>query len=512
MWYITTYDGDISKERRESFAEQKAKRASCGSGPGMTAPIGDRQPWKASRFTRLASFGDRGGVLYNSYTGALAAVSSGERDEAARLLDGAVEAPDDADGLAAELLDAGFLVPSDTDELERASGLHEALKAARTMHLVLMPTEACSFRCSYCYQTFERGAMTREVIDGLKSYVRRAAERVEQITVSWFGGEPLLAFDTILELSDSFMDSCRRGGARYSADMSTNGYGLTKTRLARLVERQVRRYMITLDGGAGVHDRRRKLRGGGPTYGTIIDNLTEWRELDEEYTVDLRVNFDEDNVRDLKAWFGELSALLGGDRRFGLLVRPGGRWGGPRDAQLPVCDRTASDRYLWELAEQGRRAGLPVSGSIADALLPAGAVCYAAKPNALVVGADGRLYKCSVALDDDANQVGRLERDGTMRLDRDKIALWTESGEEKDDVCRTCFYRPACQGNHCPLYRMRTGRRPCPHEKRRLNRVLALLGNDHIDKEGGEADEAYPAARLNGASSADGQSDEVGPG
>ncbi len=420
-------------------------------------------------------------MLYNSYTGALASVSSEEQGEVARLLNGVIETPEDAEGLAGELLAAGFLVPADADELRRASKFHEALKTAGTMHLVLMPTEACNFRCAYCYQTFKRGAMTRDVIEGLKTYVRKAAERVGHLSVSWFGGEPLLAFDAIAELSDSFMDSCRRGGARYSADMSTNGYGLTKEKLAALIERQVRRYMITVDGEAGVHDRRRKLRGGGGTYRTIMDNLRELRSLDAEYTVDLRVNFDEDNIAGLKTWLNELSALLGGDRRFGLLVRPVGRWGGPRDAQLPVCDRTASDRYLWELAEYGRQAGLPISGAVADALMPAGSVCYAAKPNAMVVGTDGSLYKCSVALDDEANQVGKLGRDGTMRLDRDKIALWTDSGEEQDAVCRACFYRPACQGNHCPLYRMRTGKRPCPHEKRKLKRALGLLWNDHVE-------------------------------
>ncbi|MFC4597983.1 radical SAM protein [Cohnella hongkongensis] len=449
----------------------------------------EQRQWKTSRYTRFVRIAGKGGMLYNSYTGAIAAVSADELEETVRWLDDGTAAREEV-GLKAELCAAGFLVPADTDEWRRAGQFHEALKEARSMHLVLLPTEACNFRCSYCYQKFQRGTMTRDVIEGLKAYVREAAERIDHLSVSWFGGEPLLAFDAIMELSDSFMDSCARNGAGYSADMSTNGYGLTKEKLVQLAERQVRRYMVTVDGKDEVHDRRRRLVGGGPTYRTIIDNLRELLSLDDAFTVDLRVNFDEDNVGRVKEWLDELSGLLRGDRRFGLLVRPIGRWGGPRDALLPVCDRTSSDRHLWELAGYGQQVGLPLSEAIADALMPAGSVCYAAKPNSLIVGADGQLYKCSVALDDEANQVGKLNKDGTVVLDPDKMALWTDSGEEQDEVCRSCFYRPACQGNHCPLYRMRTGKRPCPHEKRKLGRVLALLWKNDAGYEGGEQDEA----------------------
>jgi uncharacterized protein len=62
-----------------------------------------------------------------------------------------------------------------------------------------------------------------------------------------------------------------------------------------------------------------------------------------------------------------------------------------------------------------------------------------------------------------------------MELDLDKMALWTTSGEETDAQCQSCFFRPACQGNHCPLYRMRTGNRPCSYEKRQIKRTLRTL-------------------------------------
>jgi uncharacterized protein len=62
-----------------------------------------------------------------------------------------------------------------------------------------------------------------------------------------------------------------------------------------------------------------------------------------------------------------------------------------------------------------------------------------------------------------------------MEVDFDKLALWVTSGEEQDEHCQACFFRPACQGNHCPLYRIRKGKRPCPYEKRKIKQVLRLI-------------------------------------
>ncbi|MBW7475237.1 radical SAM protein [Paenibacillus oenotherae] len=453
------------------------------------------EEWVRSRFNfdRKASKEMR--LLYNSYSGAIAAVEGVEEataryllrrgaipadaseleDDTRHLSGGAAEAAAVME-LASQMYESGFLVSKHADELHMAQQLHQRRKAANFTHLVILPTEDCNLRCTYCYQSFLRGEMGRGTIEGLKAYVHRAAGGIEHLAVSWFGGEPLHAADVLTELSQAFKMSCASANIRYSADMSTNGYELTKERLIQLLDLNVHRYMVTLDGVGAVHDRRRGLREhSGGTFERIIGNLLELREIDRSFTIDIRVNFDKENVGEIPKLLDLLAEAFGGDPRFQLLVRPVGRWGGPHNERIPVCGRTAADAHLWELTRYGLERGLVLSESISDSLKPSGSVCYAAMPQSLVVGSDGRLYKCTLALDDEMNQVGRLHDDGSIELDTDKLALWTDSGEEQDAVCRTCFYRPSCQGNHCPLYRMRTGRRPCPHEKRRLGQVLDLL-------------------------------------
>ena len=51
-------------------------------------------------------------------------------------------------------------------------------------------------------------------------------------------------------------------------------------------------------------------------------------------------------------------------------------------------------------------------------------ICYAAKANSLLIRSDGRIGKCTVALDDDRNTIGRICEDGTIELDNLKLRPW----------------------------------------------------------------------------------------
>ena len=430
--------------------------------------------WIPSRFNAMAQTKQGELILYNSYTGAIGAVAEGER---AAVLEALKRTGIDRELSPVEqtLVECGFLVAENVDEKRRAQFLHQSLHRTDVMHLVILPTEACNFRCVYCYQEFLRGQMKREVIDGLKRFLTKTIPRLTHLTVSWFGGEPLLALDVIEEISTVIIEQTKRYGVAYQADMSTNGYGLSKETMRRLLRCEVTRFMVTLDGSKDVHDVRRVLANRGPTYETILGHLRDIQTLDESFEVDIRVNFDEDNLDRIPLFLDELACYFAGDRRFQLFCRPVGRWGGANDERLPVCDHRTAEVKIWELTEYGIKKGLSMSSMVESMLMPSGAVCYAAKPHSFVIGADGQVYKCTCAFDEEYNRIGRLHADGTMDVDMDKLALWVTSGEETDEQCQACFFRPACQGNHCPLYRLRTGDRPCPHEKRKIKEVLRLI-------------------------------------
>lgn len=317
--------------------------------------------------------------------------------------------------------------------------------------------------------------MRDEVMEGLAAYIAQRAKTLNALTISWHGGEPLLAPHVIERLSGAFIEACSRNDAAYNAEISTNGYYLTRERFEQLLDWHVDRYMITLDGPADVHNARRGLAGGGATYERIISNLLSLKQVERPFEINIRVNFDNSNLEAVHSFIPALHDMFGDDERFAVYFRPVGCMGGENDLTLPVCDARTKDKEIWALNEEAINEGLNVSSFLHDILLPTGAICYAAKPNSMIVGSDGRLYKCSVALEQENNQLGRIHPDGTLDLDMDKLALWTTSGEDTDANCQACFFRPACQGNHCPLYRMRTGNRPCSYEKRQIKKVLRTI-------------------------------------
>jgi uncharacterized protein len=51
-------------------------------------------------------------------------------------------------------------------------------------------------------------------------------------------------------------------------------------------------------------------------------------------------------------------------------------------------------------------------------------ICYAGRANSLLIRANGRIGKCTVAFHDERNDLGYLAEDGTIRIDNEKLSPW----------------------------------------------------------------------------------------
>src|SRR6266850_5496840 len=126
------------------------------------------------------------------------------------------------------------------------------------LHLILLPTEQCNFRCTYCYEDFSIGRMGPETIQGVKRLIDRRLDSLRSLSVAWFGGEPLLARGVIEEISEHIVHALgERPDLHYYADMTTNGYLLDTPAVERLAELGISSYQISLDGPEDLHDQTR---------------------------------------------------------------------------------------------------------------------------------------------------------------------------------------------------------------------------------------------------------------
>lgn len=460
----------------------RAPRAEGGAPALVQLRGGTRARLVPSRFNARTVGGDGRLILWNTLSGAVTVFKPRDRERVLSALspDG-VQAP--LDRVGQYLSRRGFLVRAGLAELDQFRYKFSRQHWRQdVLQLILLASEDCNFRCVYCYEKFRNGTMRPEVRAGVRRLVEQRGPHLRHLGVSWFGGEPLYGWEAVEELAPFFIHTAEKHGLAFTHHMTTNAYLLTEERATRLLEWGCSSYQVTVDGLAAEHDCKRVGRDGSPTWQTVMDNLRSMRARSAPFQVAVRVNFDQDNLPRLAPFIEALSEDFGGDPRFVLRFHPVGRWGGGNDDRLAVCGAGEGRAALDGLRRQALAADLRVEGGIQE-LAPMGAqVCYAARPYNFVVGATGKLMKCTVALDElEENVVGQLHPDGRMELVDEHMAAWVNPHWESDAQCRSCHVLPGCQGAACPLTRVETGKRTCCEVRGTLKREMrfTLEQQDH---------------------------------
>jgi uncharacterized protein len=434
------------------------------------------QHWVPSRYNVRATAEDGRLVLWNTLSGKMTVFKPEDCAPVLELLQKkGFESPKRS--VVEYLVARGYLVRKDVDEFRQFQQLFgQEHYRTDALELILLASEDCNFRCNYCYEDFARGTMIPEVRAGIKKLVEKRIKKLNRLHVSWFGGEPLYGWQAVEDLAPFFLEIAEENEVPFTANMTTNGYLLTPDVADKLLSWQVRNFQVTLDGLAEHHNHSRVARDGSPTFDQILNNLKSLAQRDEQFQVLLRVNFDRVNAPGLSAFVDLLSKELGNDARFSLFLKAVGKWGGVNDAKLDVCGGDESAAIQRDILAQARRQGLHF-GSLRDAARMGSKVCYAARPYNFLIGATGKVMKCTIVLDkSDYNVVGRLTPEGELELDGDRMALWTEPAFEQDSQCRKCVVLPNCQGISCPLIRIEEHTQPCiSTRKNPKGELLAIL-------------------------------------
>ncbi len=306
-----------------------------------------------------------------------------------------------------------------------------------SLNLIVMPTEACNFRCVYCYEDFKLGRMEPRVVRGIKNLLTNRAPELRQLDLSWFGGEPLLALDVMEDVLEHVAQLvAAHPGLHHESNVTTNAWKLSRPVFERLLQLGVRTYQISFDGPRELHDKKRVRADGAPTFDRIWRNVEAMRAVDAPFHVILRVHVDRENDAAMPEFIDQLQGTFGADPRFEIFIRQLSRLGGPNDAELPILVGEAGQRRIEELRrrlrpDDGRSAASPPVPSTPN-------VCYAARANSYVVRADGRIGKCTVALDHPANQVGVLHENGELEITAARMLDWMRGLKSRNPVELFC--------------------------------------------------------------------------
>lgn len=335
------------------------------------------------------------------------------------------------------------------------------------MALTILPTRGCNFGCIYCYEQDRPNVLMNEQTE--KAIVKFVCSNsnLKRLSVVWYGGEPLLNFDSMVRLTKMF----KQLNIEYSAKIVSNGYLLTKEKADLMKDLAIRNIQITFDGSEEIHNQRRFLLGGQPTYRKIMDNLKYLLSINKEITIDIRTNIDRRNKDDYNKFYQDFKSEIN-DKR--VTMYPGF-----------VSDLLSSECVSPEfnISEGGYKAQFILDifdkyGIEIKSFLPKYRrhSCVASKYFAFVIGPEGELYKCWRMVGNQKEAIGNVN-DGSF--DMVKFSKYLIGADYTlDSKCLQCEFITLCGGG-CPLVRMRNkyekiSLNHCCPEKTHMEQLMEL--------------------------------------
>jgi uncharacterized protein len=385
----------------------------------------------------------------------------------------------------------GYLVDPEEESRRYRAAYLEFLDARERAELqaFFIPTYLCNFGCSYCYQSeYPQGAggCTPEVVEGFYSYLdRELAGREKYVTL--FGGEPLLPGREARTAVATLVSGAAARGLGLA--VVTNGYHLADY-LEILQGASIREIQVTLDGLEAIHDRRRPLKSGGPTFGAVHAGIEA--ALDGGLPINLRVVVDRENLEALPE-LARHAASRGWTESPLFKTQIG------RNYELHSCQgseekllsRAQLHRALYDLARRSpevlafHRPAFSLSrflfdsGELPDPLFDG---CPGCKTE-WAFDYTGRIYPCTAVVGKPGQEVGRFHP--TVERNEERIALWEERDVTSIESCRGCSLQLACGGGCAAVAENAHGLlqapdcRPVPEA---LSLGLSLYFRDDIDE------------------------------
>jgi len=407
-------------------------------------------------------------LLFNSRTTATAALDESALKILELIRQGLeVEKTD----LVKEMERVGFLVDDTIDELQQLEMNYNLSKYEKNgLGLVIAPTMACNFACPYCFEGAQKGMMSENLQKKIIAMVEAFAKDKQDIDINWFGGEPLLAKETIYSMSKRMIDICEKEGVEYEARIVTNGYLLDEETIQKLKEYKVTFAQITLDGLPESHNKKRKLRNGSsePTFDRIIENTLLAKENGIDVAV--RVNVDKTNQHELEPLLElMIEKELGTELYLGHVQAN-------TDSSKEFAENCLSfEEFAKVYADYEKllfARKLPTEYPVPDRMN-----CGADYLYSYVIDADGYLYKCWNDIGNKKESIGNLndiEDFSQITINPNsnycKYMTWSPFIFKK---CRECEILPICLGG-CQYNGRTVGEPICENWKYELEEYIKL--------------------------------------
>ena len=335
-----------------------------------------------------------------------------------------------------------FLVPTDKNE---AAFYEEIITFMRLIKgkgrkkgyrsFVILPTTACNARCFYCFEAgMKYVTMTADTADKVAHFIIDNARPDTKISLSWFGGEPLIGEKIIDRISKALTEA----NIDFSAKIVTNGSLITEEIIKKMMnEWKIVSMQITLDGVEEEYNRRKNYYYKyDSAYWHVLSRIKMIN--DNGIALCIRINIDEDNMGGVMQMIEDLRPFIKYKKPIIFDLVP------LFDVQSGLTAKTVWEELfnLMDCIEAEGYAVLPHSELKSLKLYH----CMADNTfNAITISPQGKLYDCENL--DAFDSIGTVEEGVTNK----ELICSLKALEKTPEKCKGCAFLPICTSfTRCP--------------------------------------------------------------
>lgn len=380
------------------------------------------------------------------------------------------------------LQEAGLLF-ADDDYVDPETAMRLP-KSAQIKALCLHVSHDCNLRCKYCFAstgdfgTGHRMTMDFETAKKAIDFVIARSGKRRNIEVDFFGGEPLMAMDTVKRTVEYARSIEEKAGKCFRFTITTNGMLLNDENI-EYINREMSNAVLSLDGRREINDDLRPTVGGKGSYDVIVpkfEKLIAGRGTKDYYLRGTFTRFHKDFADDVK-----VLASIGKNVSVEPVV---GKEEDPyalQESDLP--ELKAEYERLAEYLREHRNVNffhfnvdLSQGPCVIKRLRGCGAGC-----EYVAITPDGDIYPCHQFVGNEEYKLGSLT-DGSF--DMEKSGRFAELNVYTREACRSCWARFYCSGGCSASNLLVNGDIKEPHkvgcelERKRLECAIALKAID----------------------------------
>ena len=388
------------------------------------------------------------------------------------------------DSLLSQLFNLELIVPKDDDEFSQILQQNkESDKDQTTLGITIQPTANCQLGCNYCGQIHTKQNASEEVVNLIISRIHEkllSNKKFKALYITWYGGEPLLAYSQIKAMSTQLMKICNELGIVYEASMITNGLSFKPHVFKELyLQYNVRTFQITIDGTREHHDFRRITKEGLKTFDIIFSNILKVSNLDfykkyNDTPVAIRMNIDRTNYESVTSMIDMMADNNLSDKVM-LSFSPVENWGDVKEGTNNGLTKNIFGQLEIEWTIYAYNKGFNMPNLLPKRIYQP---CMAVRKDSEVYDALGNIYPCyefpyTPKYTTSEYTIGNLKESSETYNHQVKTRDWFDQVDTGNiATCKQCNLFPICGGGCVKHWYI--GERGCPMFKFNFEERLLL--------------------------------------